>query len=571
MKKILLITIVGLGLLVSRQNSYACTNFLVTKGASADGSTMISYAADSHVLYGELYHWPAMDYPTGAMLDVYEWDTGKFLGKIPQVAHTYNVIGNINEYQVAIGETTYGGRKALKKQKGAIMDYGSLMYIALQRSKSAREAIKVITDLMEAYGYYSSGESLSISDKNEVWILEMIGKGDGEKGAIWVARMIPDGYVSGHANQARITTFPQKYRKGGISSDQVGKWYDNKVNTIFAKDVISFAKKKGLYNGKDKDFSFSDTYAPVDFGGARFCEARVWTMFRRVNSDMEQYAEYAAGHELEKRMPLWIKPNHKITIEEMMSFMRDHFEGTDLDMTKDLGAGPFANPYRWRPLTWKVDGEQYCNERAVATQQTGFSFVSQSRSQYSDPIGGILWFGVDDAATTVYNPIYCGVNQVPAPYKTGYGSLVEFKQDAAFWVFNQVSNLAYTRYSYISPIIIETQTNLEQKFIKSSAAISEAADKLYKLDSKIGIDFITDYSVNQAEKTVETWSELYQFLFAKFVDGNIKKSEGRTFIDNGNSDRIPVYPSQPGYGEEFYQLLIKSSGNHFKMKGEVGH
>ena len=368
MKKLISILLTVVFVVIINFNNNACTNFLITKGASVDGSTMISYAADSHVLYGELYHWPAMDWPAGTMLDVYEWDTGKLLGQIPQVAHTYNVIGNMNEFQVAIGETTYGGLKQLSSQKGAIMDYGSLMYIALQRSKTAREAVKIIGDLMAKYGYYSVGESFSISDANEVWIMEIIGKGEGEKGAVWVARLIPDGYICAHANQARITTFP----------------LDDPENCIYASDVISFAKEKGLYEGKDKDFSFSDVYNPVDFGGARFCEIRVWAMFKDVNDDMQKHFEYAKGNITHKkvyventpvtkenyasnRMPLWIKPNRKISVQDMLNFMRDHLEGTELDMRKDIGAGPFEMPYRWRPLTWQAtdaDGKthHYCNE-----------------------------------------------------------------------------------------------------------------------------------------------------------------------------------------------------------------
>jgi dipeptidase len=350
------------------QVSLACTNFLITKGATVDGSTMITYAADSHTLYGELYYQPAADYPTGALRDIYEWDTGKFMGRIPQVAHTYSVVGNMNEYQVAVGETTYGGREELGKQSGAIMDYGSLIYVSLQRAKTAREAIEIIADLMDKYGYASSGESFSISDPNEVWIMEIIGKGEGEKGAVWVAQRIPDGYISGHANQARITTFPM----------------NDEANCLFAKDVIAFAREKGWFDGKNKDFSFSDIYAPVDFSGARFSDARVFAGFNKVFSGMKPYEEYALGnvkHDGENkfpsnRMPLWIKPDKKLTVQDVMGMMRDHYEGTPLDMTQDIGAGPFKLPYRWRPLTFKVDSVGYVNERAISTQQTGFSFVT---------------------------------------------------------------------------------------------------------------------------------------------------------------------------------------------------
>ncbi|HEY4787023.1 MAG TPA: C69 family dipeptidase, partial [Bacteroidales bacterium] len=393
--------------------SDACTNYIITKGASVDGSVMISYAADSHILYGELYYHPAMDYPVGALLDIVEWDTGKPLGKIKQVRHTYNVVGNMNEYQVAIGETTFGGREELVDTT-AIVDYGSLMYIALERSKTARQAIHVMTDLVAEYGYASEGESFSVSDKNEAWILEMIGKGPGRRGAVWVARRIPDGYICGHANQSRITTFPQ----------------NDTTECLYASDVISFAKEKGYYKGDNKDFSFADAYAPLNFEGVRFCEVRVWSMFRKVNKDMDKYFDYVKGTNMRNRLPLWIKPDRKITLQDMMMFMRDHLEGTPLDMTKDVGAGPYGLPYRWRPLTWKVDSIEYCNERATATQQTGFSFVAQSRSWIPDKIGGILWFGVDDAASTVYTPMYTCMTKVPETFAVGNGDMLTYSDNS---------------------------------------------------------------------------------------------------------------------------------------------
>ncbi len=542
----------------------ACTNFLISKGASADGSVMISYAADSHVLYGELYHWPAMDWPAGTMLDVYEWDTGKFLGQIPQVSHTYNVTGNMNEHQVAIGETTYGGLKVLGSQKGAIMDYGSLMYIALQRSKTAREAIKVIGDLMAKYGYYSSGESFSISDANEVWIMEIIGKGEGEKGAVWVARKIPDGYISGHANQARITTFP----------------FDDSSNCIYADDVISFAKRKNLYKGKNKDFSFSDVYAPVDFGGARFCEIRVWSMFKEVSNDMMKHFDYAKGiiqHKKEhkentpitkenyasNRMPLWIKPNRKITVQDMMNFMRDHLEGTQLDMRKDVGAGPFELPYRWRPLTWDAENTEgetkhYCNERATSTQQTGFSFIAQSRSWIPNEIGGIIWFSVDDAASTVYTPIYTSSTKIPDCYAKGNGKMMEWSDNSAFWIFNQVSNFAYLRYNIIHPEISEKQKNYETKFVKKVKAIDAGAFQLYKTDKKLAVEFVTDFSVNNANSLVNDWKKFYQYLFMKYMDGNVKTL---------NPGKQNPNLKQPGYSKDFYNNVVKQTGDKFLMKG----
>ncbi|MFO8128344.1 MAG: C69 family dipeptidase [Bacteroidales bacterium] len=574
MKKLLLIIAV---VFFSAQATNACTNFLITKGASVDGSTMISYAADSHVLYGELYYWPAATWPEGTMLDVYEWDTGKFLGKIPQASETYNVVGNINEYQVSIGETTYGGRKELGKQPGAIMDYGSLIYIALQRARSAREAIKIMADLMEKHGYYSSGESFSVMDKNEVWIMELIGKGEGYKGAVWVARLIPDGYVSAHANQARITTFPLADGKTSITSENMDKIFEPSVNTVYSEDVVSFAREKGYYDGKDEDFSFSDVYAPVGFGGARFCEIRVWAMFKDVKDGMDQYWEYVKGNIEHKdrfdhggknpnkfasnRMPLWIKPDRKVSVHDMMNFMRDHLEGTELDMRKDIGADPFDNPYRWRPLTWEVDSVTYCNERATATQQTGFSFISQARSWLPDAIGGILWFGVDDAASSVYCPMYCSITEIPFAFRKGNGSMMEFTNTSAFWVFNQVSNFAYTRYNLIHPEIAEKQQAIEKEYIAFTPAIDEGAMKLYEQDKARAVDFLTNYSVNQGNSLTREWRDFYGYLFTKYMDGNIKEPN-----PGQQNPRVEF----PGYPEDWYRLIIEKTGDQFKVIGN-GH
>jgi len=558
-----LIIISSLLLFVAGLNSNACTNFLITKGASIDGSTMISYAADSHVLYGELYHWSAKKYKEGTMLDVYEWDTGKFMGKIKQARQTYNVIGNMNEWQVAIGETTYGGRKELATQKGAIIDYGSMMYIALQRSKTAREAIKVMTTLVAEYGYASVGESISVSDPNEVWIFEIIGKGEGDKGAVWVARLIPDGYVSSHANQARITTF--NYQKEN-------KWDESNANTFNSPDVISFAKDMEWYKGKDKDFSFSDTYAPVDFGGARFCEIRVWAFFNDVTSGMDKYWEYAKGHiqhddpngYASNRMPLWVKPEKKVSVHDMMNFMRNHLEGTELDMSKDIGAGPFECPYRWRGLTWKVDGVSYCNERAAATQQTGFSFVTHSRSWLPREIGGIFWFSVDDAASSVYFPMYSSSTKVPETYSVGNGAMMEWSDNSAFWAFNQVSNFAYTRYNYIHPEIAVKQNELEVSYINQVAA----NDKNWKeLNSKKAIKEITKYSLTIGDGLTHEWKNFYKYLFLKYMDGNIKEAQKVP----ENYKYYPAKVEQPGYGEKWYKRIVKETGNQFKVIGGAGH
>lgn len=535
---------------------FACTNFLVTKGASADGSNMITYAADSHVLYGELYHWNAATYPEGTMLDVYEWDTGKYLGKIRQARQTYNVTGNMNEFQVAIGETTYGGRKELESQAGAIMDYGSLIYIALQRSKSAREAIKIIAELMEEYGYYSSGESFSIADKDEVWIMELIGKGEGEKGAVWVALRIPDGYVSAHANQARITTFPIANGKTSITSKDMKKIFNKEVECIYSHDVISFARSKKWFDGKDKDFSFSDTYAPVDFGAARFCEMRVWAFFRQINSNMEQYKDYAAGHNLKNRMPLWIKPDKKISALDLMNYMRDYLQGTEFDMSKDIGAGPFACPYRWRPLTFKVDGETYVNERATVTQQTGFSFVSQSRSWLPDAIGGIIWFGVDDAGSCVYAPMYSSMTRAPETFAVGNGKMMEFSWNSAFWIFNLVSNFAYTRYNVIHPEIFEKQQTMEQKYVQTVSETDRKALDIHAKDPNKTVEFLTDFSVNTGNMLVSEWKSFFEYLFLKYMDGNIK-----TAVPGQQNPTV----KQPGYGEEWNRRIANDTGDKLKM------
>ncbi len=561
-KRILTLFTVVVFLLWSAPGAMSCTNFLVTKGASADGSVMITYAADSHTLYGELYFWPATDWPSGSLLDVYEWDTGKYLGKIDQVPHTYSVVGNMNEHQVSIGETTYGGRAELSSQSGALIDYGSLMYIALQRSTTARQAIGVMTSLVEKYGYYSSGESFSIADANEAWIMELIGKGEGEKGAVWVAMRIPDGYISGHANQARITTFP----------------LDDPANCLYAGDVITFAREKGWFSGKDKDFSFSDVYAPVDFSAARFSEARVFAGFNKVSSGMEKYIPYAQGkieHGGENnfatnRMPLWVKPDKPVTVQEVMGMMRDHYQGTPLDMTKDQGAGPFGLPYRWRGLTWKVDGETYLNERAISTQQTGFSFVAQSRSWLPDPVGGILWFSVDDSYSTVYVPIYCGITETPESYRTGNGDLLNYSETSAFWAFNQVANFAYLRYSDMITDIRKVQKELEEQFTTFVPLIDKAAAGLMESGNRdMALKFLTQFSVNEANGTVKRWQELYRYLLVKYIDGNVKKEENGTFKRNEYGQ--PAMPNFPGYPEWWLREIVKSTGDHLKVPAGGSH
>ena len=562
MKKLfaLLLGILLTGLL-PEQITNACTNFLVTKGASKDGSVMITYSADSHVLYGELYFWPAKNWPTGTMVDIYEWDTGKYLGKIPQKAHTYSVVGNMNEHQVSIGETTFGGRPELADSTG-IVDYGTLIYFTLQRAKSAREAILTFSQLVTDYGYASSGESFSIGDANEAWILELVGKGQGKKGAVWVARRIPDGYISGHANHPRITTFPLADGIKSITTKQLDKIYNPEVETIYAYDVIDVARSYKWFEGQDKDFSFSDTYAPLDFSGARFCEARVWSGFNMVNSSMGQYLDYAMGENLKNRMPLWIKPDNKLGPKDVMGMMRNYYQGTPMDMTKDVGAGPYGSTVRWRPMEWKVDGVTYIHERAISTQQTGFSFVAQSRSWLPDPVGGIIWFGVDDTYYTVYSPMYCGITKVPETFAVGNGDIMTFSDNSAFWIFNQVTNFAYTRTRLLIGDLQKKQSELENGYMAETVNIDKSAEALYKKSPAEAVKYLTDYSIKSGNNTVKQWKKLYQFLFVKYVDGNVKEVQT---VPKGYKYMVPKL-SQPGYGDEWNRIIVKNTGDKFKEK-----
>lgn len=571
MKRItsLMLSLLVVMLLVT-EKSHACTNFLITKGASKDGSTMITYSADSHVLYGELYFWPAMKYKPGTMVDVYEWDSGKFLGTIEQAPVTYSVVGNINQHQLAIGETTYGGRNELHNPDG-IIDYGSLIYLTLQRAKNAREAIHTIVTLTEKYGYCSSGESFSISDPNEVWIMEMIGKGPGKKGMAFVARRIPDGYISGHANQARIQTFPLANGTTSITSAEIDKVFNPEVETVYAADMADVARGFGWFDGKDADFSFSDVFAPVDFSGARFCEARVWAAFNRVNSSMGEYLNYAMGYDLENRMPLWIKPDRKLGVDEVMELMRDYYQGTPMDMTKDFGAGPYANTVRWRPMSWEVDGKMYLHERATSTQQTGFSFVTQSRSWLPDPVGGIIWFGVDDTYYTVYTPMYCGMTAVPHSFAVGNGDIMTYSADAAFWVFNEVTNFVYSRANVMTPDLQAKQKELEQKYINETAEIDARAAELFGSNArgaaKKATELITNYSVNAGNNTVKEWRELYKHLFTKYMDGNIKTR--RELPENHKY--IPPSVKQPGYPQDWLMRIVLDAGDKLKIPDGAGH
>jgi dipeptidase len=527
--------------------STACTNFLAGKNATVDGSTLISYSADSYFLFGALYHFPAATYPKNALLDIYEWDTGKYLGKIKQVEKTYSVIGNMNEYQVSIGETTFTGREELIDTT-AIVDYGSLIYIALQRSKSAQEAIKIMTDLVTEYGYYSSGESFSIADPNEVWILEMIGKGPKNKGAVWVAQRIPDDCVSGHANQARITNFPM----------------NDKKNCLYAKDVISFAREKGYFKGADKDFSFSDTYAPLDYSALRICEARVWSFFRQVDPGMEKYISYVKG-ETAERMPLWVKPTFKLSAQNLKEYMRNQYEGTEFDMTKGVCAAPFGSKLRHSPLGFKVDGIEYMHERPVATQQTGFVFVSQMRSWLPNYIGGIHWFGVDDAASNILVPMYCGINSIPLCYNDKNGTLLEYSPTSAFWIYNGVANYAYGKYSYLMQDIKKVQSQWENDFNTLVPAIDKVAQTLSETDARI---FLTNFSNTQAENSTMAWKKLGEYLLVKYMDGNIKKEKDGKFLQN--AAHIPSGIIRAGYSEEILRQIAKENpGQRVKTEEEI--
>ncbi len=493
----------------------ACTNILVTKGASKDRAPMISYSADSHSLYGELYFKAGGRHHAGTMREIFDWDAaphfnkGKRLGAIPEAPVTYTRVGNMNEHQVVIGETTFGGRKELAGPSG-IIDYGSLIYIALERAKTAREAIQVMTDLVAEHGYASSGESFSIADKNEVWIMEMIGKGKDQKGAVWIAWRIPDGMISGHANAARIRQIA----------------LNDPANCLYAKDLVSFARSKGWYKGEDKDFSFADVYAPSTFGSRRGCDGRVWSVFNRAAKGANVSIDWAKAVPGAKPMPLWVKPDKPLGVKDVMELMRDHFTGTEFDMTQDVGAGPFELPYRWRPMGFKADGADHVHERAISTQQTAWSYVSQSRGELPDAIGGVLWFGVDDTYTTCYFPMYAGVRSVPTSWAEGTGSFDQFSWDSAHWVFNAVSNWTYSRWSDMIQDVQKVQRELEGRYLAEQPEVDAQALALYKQNPGLARDFLTAYSTRQGEELVARWRKLGEHLMWKYMDGNVRTNEG---------------------------------------------
>ena len=537
MKKLIL----TLAFAVGAVTAFACTNFIVTKGASTDGSVMVTYAADSHYLYGALYRYVPAKRPAATM-PIHDWDSGKYLGDIAQAPVTYATVGNMNEHSLIITETTWGGLPQLEDPNGKI-DYGSLIYTTLQRAKTARQAIATIAELANTYGYASSGESFSIADANEAWIMELIGKGNStndpsRKGIVWVAYRIPDGCISAHANQARITTIN----------------FNDPENCLYSEDVISFARKEGLFEGDDKDFSFCDTYAPADFGALRGCEARVWSFFRTFTECMDKYIDYALGVNPQNKMPLWVKPTAKIAPKQLFDAMRDHYEGTPMDMTTDIGAGGSHLPYRWRPMYFTVDGVEYCNERATATQQTGFWLCGQARENKV----GILWFGTDDAATSALTPIYVNTTEIPWCLSEENGSLLKYSDSSMFWITNRVTQFAYLRYDVIGKKVREYVDIWENNMLETVKQIDIAIGNTPKAKKKAQI--ATQFSLNGAQQLFDTWVTLDKYLMVKYIDGNVKEEENGKFIDNGNGKDIPGKVSQPGYSEKWKRAVAKDNG-----------
>ena len=540
----------------------ACTNLIVSKGASADGSTFITYAADSHTRYGQLRYHAGGSHPMGETVKLYNYGSLKFQIEIPQVPYTYRVVGFINEHQLAIGETTWGGIKPLDKGNAEGIDYGNLIYLALQRARDCREAIQVMAQLVETFGYSDGGESFSLADPNEVWIFEITSKGHFEKGAVWVARRVPDGYICGHANQARITTFPQepaKWKKSAphpaISSKHLEYIFSPEVECVYSADVATFARKQGFFDGKDADFSYADTYNPLTFSGLRACEARVYAMFNRCADGMKKYEAFAMGDKNAERLPLWVKPNRKLAVHDVMELMRDHFEGTPMDMTQDVGAGPFHCPYRWRPMDFEVDGKKYVHERAISTQQTGFSFVAQCRSWLPNHVGGILWFGVDDTYSTCYCPMFCAIDSVPLCFREGNGSMSKYSPTAAFWLFNRVSNFCYLRYDAMIQDVRRVQQSYENYFIS----------RVEWLKGDYTKEQATALSNRLAQEMMDGWNALDQLLLTKYIDGNIKHTDKDGNIETTETG-VVRYPSQPKYPDWFYLQIVNDHGTVLEVK-----
>ena len=552
MNKIFASALMAVAMLGSVSEAEACSNFIVGKKASVDGSVMCSYSADDYGMFQNLCHYPAAKHAKGEMRKIFDWDSNKYYGEIPEAAETYNVIGNINEWQVTIGETTYGGREEMVDSTG-IMDYGSLIYVALQRSKTAREAIKVMTTLANTYGYNSGGETFTICDPNEAWIMEMMGKGAGSKGAVWVALRIPDDAICAHANQSRIGKFNMKDKK----------------NVMYAKDVVSFARSKGWFKGKDADFSWKMAYAKPDFSGRRFCDARAWAMLNHFY-DMSPYLDWALGKNPDAQdMPLWVVPNKKVSVKDVENVMRDHYEGTPLSVAdgSDIGGGIWEMPYRPTPLMYKVDGKQYFNERPVSTQQTGFVFVSQMRSWLPREIGGVFWFANDDANMAAFTPVYCSMTQRPECYNTPGVDAVHFSKKNAYWVCNMTSNMVYPRYSLMFPTLKEVRDSLDNSYFAAQAGVEKKAQELYTQNPQAAVKYLNDYSVEKAQQMLARWNQLFEFMVVKYNDMIIKPTD-----KNGNFEKTPyglgARPARPGYPEKFAKQLVKQSGDKFLVPEE---
>lgn len=547
MRKLGSLVLLLMAALLQPLSSEACTNMIVGKKASADGSVIVSYSADSYGLFGELYHYGATHgNKKGTMIGINEWDTGKYLGQIPQAENTYNVIGNMNEYQLTIAETTFGGREELQDPNGLI-DYGSLIYLTLQRARSAREAIRTMSELVQEYGYYSEGESFSIADPNEAWIMEMIGKGPDRKGAVWVAVRIPDDCVAAHANQSRIRTFDM----------------NDKENVMYSSDVISFAREKGYFDGLNKDFSFADAYNPLDFSGLRYCEARVWSFYNMTTSNGAYYLPYIQGKS-EERMPLYWKPDHAISAKEIKKAMRDHYEGTALDITQDMGAGINHSPYRLTPLSFEVDGVKYFNERPISTQQTGWVFVAQMRDNLPDAVGGLLWFGCDDANMTVFTPVYCCTTQVPECYTRVEGAdYVTFSWKSAFWMMNWVANMVYPRYDVMIGDVKAKQQALESMYEDAQEQVEAMAVRLLQEDEAKGKAMLNDYANLMAQNMIENWRNLGTFLVVKYADGVVRQEKDGKFLYNEIGQ--PQAVTRVGYPEDFLREYVKATGERYKM------
>eukprot|EP01041_Mallomonas_annulata_P002444 gene2444-4738_t len=542
----------------------ACTNIIVTKEAMMDQSNVIAYNADSGTLYGSLYHYPANKHLPGELHSIYDWDSGVYLGDIPEEPITYNVVGNINEFGLVIGESTFGGLGPLQKQVGAMIDYGSLIWVTLQRTKTARDAIKLIDNLLSTYGYFSEGESFSIADTEEAWIMEIIGKGDFERGAVWVAIRLPPGSITAHANQARIQHFP----------------LNDTNNCLYSNDVISFARKVGLYTGRDEDFSFSDIYDPVTFEGARFCDARVWSLLGSVMGKkwMMQYQDYAEGRNLTNRMPLFVMPPHPLSLSDITQMMRSHYEDTSLDMQgiqfEDVGAVNANVPYRAHPLTWQSGAKEYFNERPVATQQTGWNFVAQSRGHMPGPLSALLWFGVDDASTTVRLPIYGSSTRIPHTF-AGQGSqdgvrapMMTFDFHSAFYAFNVVANFAYSRWNLVYPDILERLLHIEKELQSKVLSVEDHAIRLLDREGEdAAVAFVTDFSDKLGERLVHEWNEFFGELFVRYRDG-YRITADTTQLSCGCRVESASYP------QKWYDDIAASTGDHYVMpagerEGEV--